>query len=178
MPISQPTPLSILHQTNNSNNHINRNVSSSDIGNISINSMYSHVSSDNAHKQSQSGNNYVEPLTQERLNETWRRYMRSISSSDEQLYYVMDREVSFQKNDIIINLENAHQANLLSNANDLKRFLRNELRNIFIEIVPSLPQNSDDNTSTMFTNEGKLKLFIEKNSAIETMMDELKLSFE
>jgi hypothetical protein len=66
----------------------------------------------------------------------------------------------------------------LSNANDLKRFLRNELRNIFIEIVPSLPQNSDDNTSTMFTNEGKLKLFIEKNSAIETMMDELKLSFE
>ena len=81
--------------------------------------------------------------------------MRSISSTDTQLYNVMNHELSIDKNDINIKLENTHQANMIRSANELKHFLRKELKNIFIDIVPILPENVEDTTIT-YNNEEKL----------------------
>ncbi len=89
----------------------------------------------------------------------------------------MNHELSIDKNDINIKLDNTHQANMIRSANELKHFLRKELKNIFIDIVPILPENVEDTTIT-YNNEEKLQFFIEHNSTIKTLIKELKLKFE
>ena len=156
--------------TNNVNNAYNS-------GNVSIQKLYNQVVTNTVPTHNNVGNHQVEALSIDRLNETWRRYMRSISSTDTQLYNVMNHELSIDKNDINIKLENTHQANMIRSANELKHFLRKELKNIFIDIVPILPENVEDTTIT-YNNEEKLQFFIEHNSTIKTLIKELKLKFE
>lgn len=162
---------------NPQNNVANQN-SAADNGNFSISTMYKYVGSGEKKPATATYNNQQQPLAQDTLNEAWRRYMRSISSTNSQLYGVMDRPISFENNDIKLQLDNIHQLNLINNALELKQFLRKTLRNIFIEIVPVLPEGVDIPTEQTLTNEDKLRMLIEKNETIKSLIKEFNLSFE
>jgi hypothetical protein len=165
-------------QMGNPQNNVANQNSAADNGNFSINSMYKYVGSGEKKPATSSYNNQQQPLAQDTLNEAWRRYMRSISSTNSQLYGVMDRPISFENNDIKLQLDNIHQLNLINNALELKQFLRKTLRNIFIEIVPVLPEGVDIPTEQTLTNEDKLRMLIEKNETIKSLIKEFNLSFE
>lgn len=163
-------------QQNNATYKFNNNSHSdiSHVGDMSIKNLYTYCNQKNTQDTQQTENS----INLEKLKDAWHRYMRSISSVNSSLYNVMNTEIAISNNHCItLNVKDSYQADQIGNAVELKRFLRNELKNTLIDIVPNVIAE-DKPAQISFSNEEKLKKLISENGIIDSFIKELDLTIK
>lgn len=122
-----------------------------------------------------------ELVTQEGIDEAWRKYTMRFKDSDPRLYSIIDNHKPYLvgEHSMLIKLRNnLQEADLVKEKSGMLSFLKRYLKNARLELSFEVSVEEDDGPKRAFTVADKFKLMLEKNPDLMKLKQAFGLDLE